>query len=475
MAAKVRIACAGDTHIGKRPHNEDAVLLRRELGLFALADGAGGENAGNVASSMALATIAHHFEATLGEDNRGFDSLGLPIAAKRLSSAVHLAHKEVLNLSRSSERFTGMGSTVVALAVDMESATAQLGHVGDSRAYRLRGGILELLTADHSLVNDVLELTPELTEERARELPRRVVTRALGMETQMRVTMRSLELRAGDRFLLCSDGLSDELDEEQLRSALSEGARPDVVLKILMDVALAKEANDNVGALVLHVEPYADVDWPTPRLRARPSERSVASGGVGRLPIDEDAIERAFEGAEHIELERGDSEPPTGSRIDVHGKTLELDEDEATRELRVPEEELPMAKTQLRALEPAGAGTRTLPPILEEATNARVAAEELEGEATQSRATIPETEPGEPEKGALEELEARDTDAGVASKPKGVVTDEPSVIVDESAFPDDTSQPEDRGSREETRRFERSCQKCGAIFDGPADLCPLCW
>ncbi len=338
--ALVRLVAAGDTHIGLREHNEDAILLRRELNLFALADGAGGENAGNVASSLALTTLGHRFEQT--NEETGFDVLGLPVGAKRLSAAIHRANAEIVQLAAASDKYMGMGTTVVAMYCEPKTAVLHLAHVGDSRCYRLRGDIVELLTQDHSLMNDVLELAPELEEEKARALPTRVVTRALGMGKNVRVTVQSFVLVPGDRYLLCSDGLTDQLEEEQIADALRQDARPDALVKLLLDVADASKARDNVAVVVVDVHPTDVADWPSPTLRARPlqqiqqrksqaSEHSqpeiivVEPGPKDREEMEEavleeieDELENAPTGVTLIEDIADDDQAPTGEFPAVH-------------------------------------------------------------------------------------------------------------------------------------------------------------
>src|SRR3984885_10611494 len=154
---------AGATDIGQREHNEDHVLLRPELGLFLLADGAGGHNAGNVASALATTTVANIFETTaksLGERPE-VDQFGLYTMARRLSAAIHRANIEIVDIAKKAKKYHGMGSTIVALAFSPEGDMIHVAHVGDSRCYRMRAGVLERLTMDHSLVNDVLEMHPE--------------------------------------------------------------------------------------------------------------------------------------------------------------------------------------------------------------------------------------------------------------------------------------------------------------------------
>src|SRR5579863_2826251 len=134
---------AGVTNIGLRDHNEDHVLLRPELGLFVLADGAGGHNAGNVASALAATTVANIFEATAKSlrDRPDVDSFGFWTTARRLATAIHRANAEIVEVARKTEKYHGMGTTVVALAFSPAGDVVHLAHVGDSRAYRLRSGV----------------------------------------------------------------------------------------------------------------------------------------------------------------------------------------------------------------------------------------------------------------------------------------------------------------------------------------------
>jgi serine/threonine protein phosphatase PrpC len=268
---------AGATDIGPREHNEDHVLLRPELGLFLLADGAGGHNAGNVASALATTTVANIFETTatsLGE-RAEVDEFGLWTMARRLSAAIHRANVEIIDIAKKSRKYHGMGTTVVALAFSPDGDVLHVAHVGDSRCYRLRGGILEALTMDHSLVVDVLETHPDADDALIARMPEHVITRALGMGETLRVPVRSLRVLAGDVYLLCSDGLSGALDDYRIESLLSEPRTPSEHVRALVDAALAAGANDNVAALVVECR-ETDVA-PARRPSLRPSEGMKAS------------------------------------------------------------------------------------------------------------------------------------------------------------------------------------------------------
>jgi protein phosphatase len=248
------IQAAGATDVGRqRTHDEDAVLVRPDLRLYVVADGAGGHNAGNVASALALTTVAQHFEATerAYREQPDVDRFGIPTGARRLAVAVRKANREIIEISRASKKYGGMGSTIVAAAAAARAPALHVAHVGDSRCYRLRDGRLERLTHDHSILHDVIELTPEMPDEAIAKLPRKVVTRALGMEENVRVTVRSFEVAPDDVYLLCSDGLTGELSDEQIRRVLLLPEEPSILVARL--IALANEAggSDNIAAVVL--------------------------------------------------------------------------------------------------------------------------------------------------------------------------------------------------------------------------------
>ena len=260
----VKIEAAGDTHIGGRTHNEDAIVLRPDLNLYMVADGAGGQNAGNVASSLATTTIAHFFEQThtAADKLAEFDGLGLPTAARRLSAAVQDANKEILEIAATSDRHKGMGTTIVAALFDVAHRALHIAYVGDSRCYRLRDGRMELLTFDHSLINDVLELRPNIADDRVKKLPQNVITRALGMSENLRVSVRSHLLLHGDRYMMCSDGLSDVVSDGQIAEALSLGAACDEQVALLVQMALDAHADDNVAVVII------DCSLPSGSVRA---------------------------------------------------------------------------------------------------------------------------------------------------------------------------------------------------------------
>ncbi|MEI9942071.1 MAG: protein phosphatase 2C domain-containing protein [Pseudomonadota bacterium] len=282
MTAQLVLQAGGATDVGKRrTHNEDTVLVRDDLSLYLVADGAGGHNAGEIASALCARSMENYFGATIRSTHQSpeFNRFGIPYGARRLSAAVLKANRDIAEISHSSRAHRGMGTTVVATSFSPRSALMHVAHVGDSRCYRLRGGHLELLTQDHSLLTDVIEQRPELDDEVLARLPKNVVTRALGMRGQLRVSMRSYAVVEGDRYLLCSDGLSGPVSALQIATALGQDATPPQIATRLIELANAAGGPDNIAALVLHSQgghtqalPADSVPPPNPNLSSLPDD-----------------------------------------------------------------------------------------------------------------------------------------------------------------------------------------------------------
>ena len=254
MTPELVLRAAGHTDVGRqRPSNEDTVLVSDELGLYLVADGAGGHRSGEVASALASRSIKNYFGATIRKthDQPEFDRFGIPSGARRLSAAILKANRDVMEIAKSQPKHKGMGTTVVAACFSPRSGLMHVGHVGDSRCYRLRGGHLELLTQDHSLLADVLEQRPELDDTVLARLPKNIVTRAIGIDPLLRVSMRSYAVVAGDRYLLCSDGLSGPVPAESIAQTLGAYAELDDISKELIELANDAGGPDNIAALVI--------------------------------------------------------------------------------------------------------------------------------------------------------------------------------------------------------------------------------
>lgn len=229
------------TDVGRqRSINQDAGLILDlpRGGLFAVADGMGGHAAGELAANLALDTLSSSFL-----NGRG-------AAPERLAEAVQEANLAVLRSAVG--EYVGMGTTLVALVIDR--AAALIAHVGDSRAYLLRGGVLHRLTEDHSWVAEQVRLG-HLTEEEARNHQwRSVVSNALGGEERVRLELYGLPLRRGDRLLLCSDGLSGVISEAELYGVMAQQPDPDLAVRQLIDLSNAEGGPDNITAIVVDIE-----------------------------------------------------------------------------------------------------------------------------------------------------------------------------------------------------------------------------
>ncbi len=264
--AQLRIASASLSDVGKhRKHNEDMVLVRDDLGLFLVCDGMGGHNAGDVASKLATSAIANFFEATVDAEFGGTPPAGvdhLEPAALRLHGAIRKANRDVFTISTTVQSHQGMGSTVVAAYLPGDGMI-HVAHVGDSRAYRLSEGELEQLTHDHSFINDVLRMKPDIAADHLAKLPKNVITRALGMREDVEVDVRSEPTVAGDVYLLCSDGLSGVVTPEQILEILTLQRDPDAACRQLIDAANDGGGRDNISAVVVRIVDDAEGDEDT--------------------------------------------------------------------------------------------------------------------------------------------------------------------------------------------------------------------
>jgi serine/threonine protein phosphatase PrpC len=230
---------SGVTDAGrKRRRNEDSYVL--EPPLFAVADGMGGAQAGEVASRLAVDAFREFHEADELEPE------------KRVAAIIHEANRRIYERAREDTQASGMGTTVTAALVGEESVS--IGHVGDSRAYRLRGGQLEQLTDDHSLVADLVR-GGRLTPEEADVHPQRsVITRALGTDPEVDVDAFTFEAEPGDVILLCSDGLTTMLTDEEIVAIVGEPKSLEHAAKQLVKAANRRGGEDNVTVVLFALE-----------------------------------------------------------------------------------------------------------------------------------------------------------------------------------------------------------------------------
>ncbi|QQR90896.1 MAG: Stp1/IreP family PP2C-type Ser/Thr phosphatase [Myxococcales bacterium] len=254
----MQVIAAGLTDTGRqREYNEDSLLLVDEQGLYIVADGMGGHRAGNVASKMATEAVKTFFEEMSAEESTWPFNYETHLSAEenRLLTSIKLANKRIFDTSCSDRDLYGMGTTIVGALFSKNRSRLYVAHVGDSRAYRIRNNEILLMTRDHSLVNDYLTIMPHLTKEQQDELPRNVITRALGMQESVLVDMQSDTPQEGDYFLLCTDGLSGMLSDEQICDIVLAAKDPEAAAKDLIDGANDRGGEDNVTALVFAIEP----------------------------------------------------------------------------------------------------------------------------------------------------------------------------------------------------------------------------
>jgi protein phosphatase len=253
----MRAIASGLTDVGlQRDHNEDSYAVLAEYDLFIVADGMGGHRAGDVASRLATDAIAEFFRSTAQEDATWpfhFDT-SLSEDENRLVTGIRVANRRIFERSVRSRDCAGMGTTVVGALYSRKKNRIFVGHVGDSRAYRVRSEVIQQLTRDHSLINDYLMAMPELTEEQRAELPKNVITRALGMQDSVSVDLVSDEPQLGDVYLLCSDGLSGMVTDEQIRAVVSSTDNTDEICQRLIAMANENGGEDNITALVVRFE-----------------------------------------------------------------------------------------------------------------------------------------------------------------------------------------------------------------------------
>jgi serine/threonine protein phosphatase PrpC len=287
-----RVVAAAATDVGRqRDHNEDSFAVLEEHGLYVVADGMGGHTAGDVASKLATQTLVDFFKQTDIEDATwpaGFN-VKMTEEENRLMTGIRLANRQVFERSITSKDLRGMGTTVVGATFSKDRSKIAVAHVGDSRAYRLREGKLQQLTRDHSLLSDILEAMPDLPEEQRAELPKNVVTRALGVQDSVNVDIGSFDVKQGDVFILCSDGLSGMVADEEILSIVDTSPDPEVACRRLVRTANDHGGEDNVTVLVVRVAsptdaiqadtlaPGAATDAPPP---APDSTRGGPSPGV---------------------------------------------------------------------------------------------------------------------------------------------------------------------------------------------------
>lgn len=270
----MRAIATGASDVGlQREHNEDSFVVLKEHDLYIVADGMGGHRAGDVASRLATETISEFFKSTANDDVTWpfhFDT-NLSEEENRLLTGIRVANRQIFERSARSREYQGMGTTVVGAMFSPRKQRMYIGHVGDSRCYRIREGQIRQLTRDHSLINDYILAMPDLTEEQRSELPKNVITRALGMQDHVIVDLQHDDPRPGDVYVLCSDGLSGMVTDDEILRVVTAASDIGEACSQLIARANAHGGEDNITAVLIGIESTAEAE------RAEGAATSTAS------------------------------------------------------------------------------------------------------------------------------------------------------------------------------------------------------
>jgi serine/threonine protein phosphatase PrpC len=255
MSLKGRLRFVGLTDTGKvREHNEDTIAFDADIGLLVLADGMGGYNAGEVASGIAVKTIVNLVREQVEREDMNIQDRdsGLSRPTIILRDAIHRANKIIYQTARTQPQCEGMGTTVVAALFFDNKIT--IAHVGDSRLYRQRSDKLEQVTMDHSLLQELVDRGFYSAEEAQRAANKNYVTRALGVEPNVDVEIQDVPVQKGDAYMLCSDGLTDMVEDEDIHLTINTFSdNLDTVAKQLIQLANDNGGRDNVSVVMATV------------------------------------------------------------------------------------------------------------------------------------------------------------------------------------------------------------------------------
>lgn len=252
-----RTTCAGETNVGrKRAHNEDNLLVYPERNLFVVADGMGGHACGEVASLMVVETMRDYFGRACDDPDAtwpGREERGRTLSENMLNSGIRYCNYTIWERGQSDAKFKNMGTTVVAFHIDDGHLT--VAHVGDSRCYRLRGQELTQVTEDHSLLNDYKRMAVLTPEEEANFPHKNIIVRACGLKQDVLVDLQRQKPERGDIFILCSDGLSGEVPDDQILDLMvrDQADLPTMVHSLIVR-ACENGGKDNVTCIAVRFD-----------------------------------------------------------------------------------------------------------------------------------------------------------------------------------------------------------------------------
>ena len=243
-----------------RTHNEDSFFADKDLGLFVVADGMGGHSAGEVASRMAVEALSGYIRKSCvrGEPRIGSSDLGRSNASNRLVSGIRFANQVVCEAAKNNRSWKGMGTTIVAALADGNRMS--IAHAGDSRAYLVRSGTIFQLTDDHSVVAELVRKGLMSKEEAEGSGIRNVITRALGSDEALDVDVTEIDIMDGDRLLLCSDGLSTTVADDEVLMIIASDNAPESACTRLVDEANNNGGTDNITVVAAFFSGEAALD-----------------------------------------------------------------------------------------------------------------------------------------------------------------------------------------------------------------------
>ncbi len=260
----MRVTSTGLTDVGqKREANQDSLLINDDLGLYVVADGMGGHAGGETASRLAVETIEEKIREARSNGSAPFDEKvdlpesGLP---EPFREAIEAACYTIFHAAREQPELQGMGTTVTALLLNESTQQgaldAYLAHVGDSRVYLVRDSFVQQVSEDHSLVNEQIKAGVITADEAKQSRFKNIITRSVGFEEDVLVDVMGLWAEPGDVFVMCSDGLSNLVEENEILEHVSEysGEKISELPKVLVDLANERGGDDNVTVLIVRIE-----------------------------------------------------------------------------------------------------------------------------------------------------------------------------------------------------------------------------
>jgi PPM family protein phosphatase len=255
-APRLKVVSAGLTDVGrKRNHNEDSFLIDDELQLYVVADGMGGHAGGGTASRIAVETIDKELRRSRdGRENPFVSTANLQdsLIPEALRSAVEKACLAIYTAAQEDPRLSGMGTTVISLVVKDDQAF--FAHVGDSRAYLIRGELIQQISEDHSLVNEQIKAGMITPEEAKHSRYKNIITRSVGFEEEVQVDVMGVISEPNDIFLLCSDGLANMLEDKEIHELVLGTPNFQDVPQRLIDMANERGGDDNITVIVVQIQ-----------------------------------------------------------------------------------------------------------------------------------------------------------------------------------------------------------------------------